>query len=55
MGVMGKSPSHKDEKGRGEKVETVLCAGSQGMESVSEGVVWGDEVREIGRARSPRT
>lgn len=43
---MGKSPSYKDWKGRGDKVRTVLsCAGSQGKESMSEGVVWGDKVK----------
>lgn len=52
---MGKSPSYKDWKGRGDKVRTVLlCAGSQGKESMSEGVVWGDKVREKGRAGSQR-
>lgn len=53
---MGKSPSYRDGKGRGDKVGTVLlCVGSWGKESVSEGVVWGDEVREKGRAGSHRT
>lgn len=52
---MGKSPSYKDQKGRGDKVGTMLCAGSPGKESVSEGVVWDDEVKEKGRAGSRRT
>jgi len=45
MEVMGKSLSYKDWKGRGDRWGQCCVQGAKGRK-VSDGVVWGDEVRE---------
>ena len=54
--VMGKSPSHRDLKGRGDVMGTrLLYSGNQRKKRVLGAAEWWGEVRKNGRASSQRT